>query len=78
MALVKSTLEQAIKAILDAGVEKTESPEQARADFAADLATAIDTYIKSATVVVNAGQPVQVVFPAGSGVSSAPGSGSLT
>ncbi len=56
MPLVKSTLEGAIKAALEKNQKPDggDNPEQQIAtsinDLAKDLATAIDTYIKSATI----------------------------
>ena len=53
MALVKAVLEQTIKAALVRQASKQsegDSPEAAINELAADLATAIDTYIKSGTV----------------------------
>jgi len=77
MALVKSTLEVQILALLSDMYSRTENPEQAHADFANLLATAIDTYIKTATVIVNPGQGVQVAPITGTGSTITPGSGSL-
>ena len=64
MPLVKPDLEQAILDALTLGsdaAQDTDNPvdaEQIRADQAAALATAIDDYIKSATITVPAGIPV--------------------
>lgn len=62
MALVKTTLETAIEKALNASADKEVDPAEARKQIAKDLATAIDAYIKSATVVSsglgNSGTPV--------------------
>ena len=77
MPLVKSTLEVGILALLEEMSNRTEDPAQARQDFASDLATLIDTYIKTATVTVLPGQVVQVA-PSGTGSTTSPGTGSLS
>lgn len=62
MPLVKATLVNQIKSIMNA--LKTEEDQNAAIDkFANDLATAVDTYIKSATVT-SAHVPA-LVSPAG-------------
>jgi phage baseplate assembly protein W len=52
MPLVKPTLEAGILSLLTDLSARTEDPEQARKDYASQLATLIDTYVKSATVTV--------------------------
>lgn len=55
MPLVPATLEAAILAALDKQAAKQaegDDPAASRAEIAADLATAIDTYIKSGLVTV--------------------------
>ncbi|GAB3194727.1 hypothetical protein ABID22_000127 [Pontibacter aydingkolensis] len=52
MALVKQTLEMQVLNLLTDLSKRTENPQQANQDFARELATIIDNYIKSATVTV--------------------------
>ena len=49
MPLVKTTLETQILSILT-NLSTNEDPVQARQDFAAQLATAVDAYVKTGTV----------------------------
>lgn len=77
MALVKATLEAQILVALQDMFSRTENPEQAQADFANQLATAIDSYVRAAQVITNPGQAVQVAFPTGTGSTVSPGTGSL-
>lgn len=55
MPLVKSTLQQSILSLLTDMRNRTEISDS---DFADQLATMIDTYIKSATITIAAGVPV--------------------
>ena len=64
--LVKKTLIDALKDI---------DPE--KDDVVAKMATAIDDYIKSATITVPAGIAVQVAVPAGTGVTTAPATATI-
>lgn len=77
MALVKSTLKTAIFSLLTAMREKTEISDD---EFAEKLATAIDTYIKSATVTVAAGIAVATSGSPTSqtGATTAPGTGTIS
>lgn len=73
MALVKATLEAAILAALEKQAAKTsesDDPATSRAQIAAELADAIDLYIKSGTVntVVTGTSPSGAVT--GTGVGS--------
>jgi len=52
MPLVKATLEAQILNILNDLSTRTDNPAQARQDFASQLATAVDAYIKTATITV--------------------------
>jgi len=52
MALIPATLQTGIQALLTNMAARTDNPAQAQADFAQQLATLIDTYIKTATVTV--------------------------
>ena len=74
MALVKSTLKQAIVAALTAQYDGTPDAEQTQgiSDFAHDLATAIDAYIKTATVTTT------VVGTCPAGAVTGTGTGSLS
>jgi hypothetical protein len=50
--LVKATLEAGILALTTALSTNTTDPEQARQDFARQLAALIDAYVRSGTVTV--------------------------
>ncbi len=73
MPLNKAGLEQELKAIFEA--EGNDA-----ASVAADMATAIDNYVKTATVTttVAPGILVQVVPATGTGATTGPGSGTGT
>lgn len=77
MALVKSTLKASILSLLSSMREKTEISDE---EFADKLATAIDSYIKSATVTVAAGIAVATSGSPTSqtGVTTAPGTGTIS
>ena len=73
MPLVKATLKSGIKALLD----EMRTKEDISDDYFADqLATLIDTYIKSATVTVAPG--IAVTTSTGAGSTVAPGSGTIS
>jgi|GEM_PF-1708157 hypothetical protein len=77
MALVKATLKSGIQALLT----EMRTKEEISDDYFADqLATLIDTYIKSATVTVIAGIPVATAGSptAQTGATTAPGTGTLS
>jgi hypothetical protein len=73
--VVEVTIKQQIAAMLEntAGGDL----EAAKQQFATDLAQIIATAIRSATVTVQPGIAVQVAVPAGTGVTTGPGTGSL-
>ena len=75
MPLVKPLLEAQILDGFQKMSNSETSMESAHRKLAADLATAIDSYIKSATVTVPPGQLVTGVSPAGpiTGATTAPG-----
>jgi hypothetical protein len=77
MALVKATLQAELVSMLN---EMTSETDQATGiqNFAGKLATAIDNYIKTATVTVAFPIPVQVAVPAGTGGTTAAGTGTLS
>lgn len=50
MALNKTALEQQLILAFDKARKKTENPDQAQIELAKAIATAIDTYAKTATV----------------------------
>ncbi len=58
MPLVKPSLESAILAAFKKLTAPAASMEVAQQELAKDLATAIDTYIKSQTIIVPPGQTV--------------------
>lgn len=72
MPLVKATLQTQIQTLLDDLVTQTDNPEASRQQFAADLATAIDTYIKTALVSTT------VIGTSPSGAVTGTGTGSLS
>ncbi len=79
MALNKSNLSVAILAILDNQITKTDpdiDPAQTRQDFADQLATAIDDYVKAAEVVIAPGN-VQVQGTASAQTNASPVTGVL-
>lgn len=67
MALVKATLENGIMALSASLSTNTTDPEQARRDFAAQLATLIDAYIRTATVSVTVATTGTAAAQAGTG-----------
>ena len=73
MPLVKATLKSGIQALL---TEMRTKEENADEYFADQMATLIDTYIKSATVTVVAGIPVTT--STGAGATTAPGTGTIS
>lgn len=77
MPLLKPTLKSGIQALL---TEMRTKEENADEYFADQLATLIDTYIKSATVTVAPGIPVTTAGSAvaQSGATTAPGTGTLS
>jgi hypothetical protein len=77
MALVKATLQAELVSILN---EMTLETNQATGiqNFADKLATAIDNYIKTATVTVAFPIPVTVAVPAGIGGTTAAGTGTIS
>lgn len=74
MALSKDILQTQIYAALTLMGAKANipgySPDQARADAARDIANAIDTFVRSATIVVPPGQAVSTTT--GKGATSLP------
>ncbi len=77
MPLVKETLKTGIKSLLT----NMRTKEEISDDYFADqLATLIDTYIKSATVTVMAGIPVATAGTAAAqtGATTSPGTGTLS
>lgn len=77
MALVKSTLKASILSLLTEMREKTEVSDD---EFAGRLATAIDDYIRSATVTVAAGIAVATSGGPSSqtGTTTATGTGTIS
>jgi hypothetical protein len=76
MALVVSTLSSSLAAAYTAA----KNAELSEAAFANLVATAIDAYIKTATVTVNPGQAVATTgsATAQTGSTTSPGTGSLS
>ncbi len=72
MPLNKLDLQNSIESLLEDMVSRTEDPEKARKDFATELSTIIDSYIRSATITVPAGITVQTVPSTGTGATIAP------
>ena len=77
MPLVKSALEAAILAAFKKAFNYTDNPAQAQKAAAADLATAIDTFVRSASVTVAPGIIVSAPPPSGIGATTGPGTGTL-
>lgn len=55
MALNKTVLKTSIESLLEDLAERTEDPAQARADFAEQLADAMEAFVKSAEIVYESG-----------------------
>lgn len=72
MALNKLELENNIESLLEEMSSIEENPAEARKNFAKQLSTLIDNYIKSATITIPAGIPVQTVPSTGTGSSVSP------
>lgn len=72
MPLIKPVLQSAILAAFKKQSAPSVSLEAAQSQLAADLATAIDSYIKSATVIIPPGQGVLAGAPPGPGATNAP------
>jgi hypothetical protein len=75
--LVKETLKTELVKMQKDMLKETD-PVAAQAKFADKLATAIDDYIKSATVTVAFPIPVTVAVPAGTGGTTAAGTGTIS
>ncbi len=83
MPLIKPVLEAQIFSALQKLFNNTsQQPIQAHQAFAKELASAIDTYIKSATIQIPPGQPIQGINAPGQvvvgGSPSGPVAGSTT
>jgi hypothetical protein len=78
MALVPSDLQASLNAAFTKA--KNDKTSQAQANLCQDLATAFDTYIKSATITVATGIPVATAGTAvaQTGATTAPGTGTLS
>lgn len=75
--LVKETLKAELVQMQKDMLKETDQAA-AQAKYADKLATAIDNYIKSATVTVAFPIPVQVAVPAGTGGTTGPGTGTIS
>lgn len=76
MALVKDALKTQIIQGLQNIHPNKDDPNGAINAFAEVIASAVDTFVKTATVTVQPGQAVTT--PAGPGSTSSPGTGSLS
>jgi hypothetical protein len=76
MALVKTTLEAAIKTAFQTQSTKTDNPDGALSNLASQLATAIDSYLRSATVTTLV--TGSCATPSGAGTIAGNGTGSLS
>ncbi|MDR1199062.1 MAG: hypothetical protein LBK94_08660 [Prevotellaceae bacterium] len=76
MALNRETLKTAIQAAFAAQVNKTDSQANAISDLADKIATAIDTFIKSAQV--NPGIPVSTTGSAAAQTGATTSTGTLS
>ena len=77
MALNQELLKSDIKS-LSKKMTKFEDPEKALDFYADELSKLITNYIKSATVTVAIGQEVSAPPPSGVGITTSPGTGSLS
>jgi hypothetical protein len=79
MALVKTTLQAAIFKAFKDQQGKTDNPDGSLENIADQLATAIENYIKSGTVIVDPGIPVSTAGTAAAqtGATTAPGTGQI-
>lgn len=77
MALIETKLKADIKSLAKE-MTKFEDQDEALEHYSTELAKIITNYIKSATVTVNPGIAVSAPPPSGVGVTTAPGSGSLS
>ena len=73
-ATLKNKIETAFKNQLQASKEKNANPDALISELSQSIADAVDQYIRSATIIVPPGQPVQVVVPAGTGATAGPSS----
>lgn len=76
MPLIKPVLEAQIFAALEKQQTNTGAPTLAHQQLAKDLATAIDSYIKSATIQIPPGQTIQGINAPGQVVATSGGPGS--
>lgn len=82
--LLQQTLTTEIKRILDLPFNESSNPEFVKQRFANELAeviaTSIDSWIRQATVTVNAGIPVTTAGSptAQTGATTAPGTGTIS
>ncbi|MFC4636178.1 hypothetical protein ACFO3O_19885 [Dokdonia ponticola] len=70
MPLVKATLENAIKALLEEEKAKEDDGSSSIDNIASKLATAIDTYIKSGTVMTTVATTGSASAQTGTGVGN--------
>lgn len=73
-ASLKNKIENAFKKQLNAAKDKNADPETLIAELSQSIADAVDQYVRSATIIVPPGQPVQVIVPAGTGATAGPSS----
>ena len=74
MPLIKPVLEAQIFSAMQKLFNNTsQQPIQAQQAFAKELASAIDTYIKSATIQIPPGQPIQGINAPGQVIAGAGG-----
>jgi hypothetical protein len=80
MPLIKNILELQILAACQKLSNNTTSLQQAQLEFAKELSTAIDSYLKTATVIVQPGQLVVGASSAGpvTGTTTSPGTATIT
>lgn len=82
-SVLQTNLQRKIKGILDASFDENSDPETIKMKFAKDLSSAIadeiDTWIKTATITVNAGIPVATAgSPAAqTGATTGPGTATI-
>ena len=74
--VMKSSIESAFKKAKDAGAVDGADPDKIISDLANDIASAVDSYVKSITVMINPGIPVATAGSPASQVGATTGPGS--
>lgn len=75
MALNKTGLKNSIKSLMQDMMKKEDASID---EFAGKLSDAVDTYVKTGSVSVSVGIPVQVAPETGTGATTGPGTGTIS